>query len=653
MTTQGWFRRLPVRHKLVAMIMATTTAALLLSSVGYLLANYYQTKGDLESDLLAQATLVLENTPVALRFKDPEAASATLHALAASRHIRAACLYLPDGNLLAEFRSELDSQPCPGRPGPPGFTYTPNRLLFVRDAEHQGERIGTLYLRSDIEHVATSLQIHGAIVVALLLATLGVALFLSARLQAIVSEPVVSLARTALAVSSRGDYSLRARRTTDDELGLLVDAFNRMLERIQLREGELSRTNDDLRREVAERRRAEQERAELLVREREANRLKDEFLATLSHELRTPLNAILGWTKLLRANAVPPASVDRALEKVERNAQVQTRLVEDLLEVSRITSGKLRLELRPIDLVALASTAIDSIRPTAEARGVAVERRLDPVTMPTVGDPDRLQQVIWNLLSNAVKFTPAGGVVTLQLARRDGVDELAVADTGIGIDAAFLPNVFDTFRQADASSTRTQSGLGLGLSIVRHLVEMHGGDVRAESEGVGKGARFTVRLPMRTADRSARALDRDVERPRPPSILTERRLEGVSVLVVDDDLDTRELLVSVLETVGATVHAAASAAEAFALGSEVRPDAIVSDVAMPEQDGYALMRELDTALGPRAPRVRVALTAFAAERDRERALEAGFQRHIAKPFDPATLIGVLEELLERGAETKN
>jgi signal transduction histidine kinase/ActR/RegA family two-component response regulator len=646
-TTKGRFGRLPVRHKLVAMIMATSASALLLSSIGYLVSNYYQTKSDLESELVAQATLVVENSAVALRFRDADVASATLHTLAANNHVRTACLYLADGSILAEFRPRIDSLPCPGEPGPPEFRYTTNRVHYVRAAEHQGEHVGTLYLRSDIERLTTNLQIQGAIVLALLLATLGVALFLSARLQTIVSEPVVSLASTAQAVSSRGDYSLRAKRTTDDELGVLVDAFNRMLERIQLRESELSRTNEDLRREIAERRRAEQERAELLVREREANRLKDEFLATLSHELRTPLNAILGWTKLLRANAVPAASIDRALEKVERNAQVQTRLVEDLLEVSRITSGKLRLELRPIDLIALANTAIDSIRPMAEARGVAVGRRMGPFAMPTIGDPDRLQQVIWNLISNAVKFTPSGGVVTVQLTRNEGTDEIVVSDTGIGIEPAFLPNVFDTFRQADASSTRTQGGLGLGLSIVRHLAEMHGGDVRAESDGLGKGARFIVRLPVRAIDREPPP-DRDATSPPPSSILTERRLDGISVLVVDDDQDTRELLVSVLQAVGASVHPAASAAEAFETGTEVIPDVIVSDVAMPGQDGYSLMRELDLALGDRAPRVRVALTAFAGERDREQALEAGYQRHIPKPFDPATLIGIVEELLARG-----
>ncbi len=653
MTAKGWFRRLPVRHKLVTMIMATSTAVLLLSSAGFLVSTYYQTKAGLERDLLAQATVVIENSTVALFFKDPEAASATLHSLSANRHIRAACLYLADGNILAEFRPRVDAPPCPADPGLPAIVYTTNRAQLVRTAEYEGKHVGTLYLRSDIEDVTTSFQIQAAMVVALLLGTLGVALFLSARLQAIVSEPVVALARTAQAVSSRGDYGLRAQRTTDDELGVLVDAFNRMLERIQLRESELSKSNDDLRREIAERRRAEQERAELLVREREANRLKDEFLATLSHELRTPLNAILGWTKLLRANAVPAPALDRALEKVERNAQVQARLVEDLLEVSRITSGKLRLDLKPIDLVTLVNTAVDSIRPTAEARGVAVDRRLDTFAMPTVGDPDRLQQVIWNLLSNAVKFTPPGGIVTIQMTRQDGTDELVVSDTGIGIEPAFLPRVFDTFRQADASSTRTHGGLGLGLSIVRHLVEMHGGEVRAESDGLGKGARFTVRLPVRAVEPAQHGAQPEIEPPPSSRLLTERRLAGTSVLVVDDDQDTRELLVSVLEAAGATVHAAESAPDAFATCLEMKPDAIVSDVAMPGQDGYSLMRELDGALGGDAPRVRVALTAFAGERDREKAMEAGYQRHVAKPFDPGRLIAVLEELLTHGAESKN
>jgi signal transduction histidine kinase/ActR/RegA family two-component response regulator len=646
------FSRLALRHKLVVMIMATSTAAALLISVGYLVGEYTQTRRDLENELTSQANVVLENSTAALQFRDAETASATLHALAPNRHIRTACLYHKDGSVLAEFRRDPDSLGCPATPGVDGLEYEPNRVTYIAGAMLKNERVGTLYLRSDIEQLTTRLKVQGTIVVALLLMTLGVALFLSARLQAIVSEPVVRLARTAQQVSSRGDYSVRVERTSDDELGVLIDAFNRMLERIQLRERELSKANEELRREIAERRRAEQERAELLVREREANRLKDEFLATLSHELRTPLNAILGWTKLLRANAVPQAGIDRALEKVERNAQVQTRLVEDLLEVSRITSGKLRLELKPVDLVALVNTAVDSIRPTAEARGVAVERRLTEFALPTIGDPDRLQQVIWNLLSNAVKFTPPGGGVSIDVSRQDGNDVLVVSDTGIGIDAAFLPSVFDTFRQADATATRTQGGLGLGLSIVRHLVEMHGGEVRAESDGLGKGARFSVRLPVRTLSAAQTILQAESGARQPSRLLTEPRLAGSSVLVVDDDQDTRELLVSVLEVAGARVHAAASAAEGFARCLQEKPDAIVSDVAMPEQDGYSLMQEVEAALGKEAPRVRIALTAFAGQKDRERAVAAGYQRHMAKPFDPQELVAALEGLLAREESKK-
>ena len=384
------------------------------------------------------------------------------------------------------------------------------------------------------------------------------------------------------------------------------------------------------------RRRAEQERAELLVREREANRLKDEFLATLSHELRTPLNAILGWTRLLRTNAVPPDGLDRALEKVERNAQVQARLVEDLLEVSRIMSGKLYLDVRPFDLVTVANTAIDSIRPAAEARGVTIHRDYRTAVLPTAGDPVRIQQVIGNLLSNAVKFTNSGGRVTIALERAGADDIIVVSDTGVGIDPGFLPNVFETFRQADASSTRSHGGLGLGLSIVRNLVQSHDGSVTAASPGLNQGATFTVTLPVRGAECQP-ALDL-------PRADHATPLANVTIVVVDDDEDTRELLLTVLETAGATVHPASSADEGFAACLEFRPDALVCDVGMPGKDGYSLMRLL-TALGPGAPRVSIALTAFATDRDWLRAEEAGFQRHVAKPFDSPALVRLIADLL--------
>ena len=390
-------------------------------------------------------------------------------------------------------------------------------------------------------------------------------------------------------------------------LGALVDAFNGMLHRVEQRDADL----------------------------REAGRLKDEFLATLSHELRTPLNAILGWTRLLRAGAVPAQERDRALEKVERNAHAQTRLIEDLLDVSRITTGKLRLDLRPVDLSAIVQAAVDSIRVGAESRQIVVQTDGLDRRLPGTGDPDRLQQIVWNLLSNAVKFTPAGGRVMVSLSRADGVDTLVVGDTGQGIDRAFLPHVFDTFRQADASSTRRHGGLGLGLSIARQLVALHGGSIEAASDGPGHGASFIVRLPVRAVEESGgtAALQRAAG-PNP-------RLRGTKVLVVDDEVDTLDLLQSVLRDAGATVLAAGSAETALQLAVAEHPDAIVSDIGMPGVDGYELMERILSSLGPDAPRARIALTAYAADRDRARAAAAGFQRHLGKPFDPLALVEVV------------
>jgi signal transduction histidine kinase len=453
----------------------------------------------------------------------------------------------------------------------------------------------------------------------LLAIALAVALVLSARLQTLVSSPVLELSKTAAAVSAAGDYSLRARKVSSDELGSLVDAFNGMLQQIQQREAEL----------------------------REANRLKDEFLATLSHELRTPLNAILGWTRLLRAGAVPEGSNDRALEKVERNAQAQAKLIEDLLEVSRITTGKLRLELRAIDVASIVHAAVESVRPVAETRQLELKTSgLDP-KLPSLGDPDRLQQVVWNVLSNAVKFTPAGGRVTVDLARADGVDRLTITDTGMGIEPAFIANVFDPFRQADASSTRQHGGLGLGLSIARQLMELHGGTIAVASEGSGRGSTFTVRLPVRAAPEAPAV--HDVATLRTAAAAVRGRLSGITVLVVDDDEDALQLLISVMEGAGATVAAASSADAALQAAVAHRPRVLISDIGMSGTDGVALLEQIRSTLGPASPAVAIALTAYASARDRERVLAAGFRRHLTKPFDPLALVDVVTELLAQPA----
>ena len=637
-----WFAQLQIRNKLIVLLLATSAIVLGLASAGHLYFQYVGVRADAEADLRTQAKLLLESASAPLSFNRDDEAQGTIDTLGGNVNVRTACLYDEQDQLVGRHQKQ-GALPCPEAKPDEGVTYETNRIVVAESSWKDLKRIGTIYIRSDLGALQTRLRDQFIVIAGVMAIALGVAVLLSARLQRVVSEPIIDLSRTASAIATAGDYSVRARRRTDDEIGTLVDAFNGMLQTIQSRDADLSRANEDLRREVAERRKAEQERAELLVREREANRLKDEFLATLSHELRTPLNAILGWTKLLRGGALPAESRDRALEKVERNAQVQTRLVEDLLEVSRITTGKLRLDIREYDLAAVAARAVDSIRPAAEARGVHLEQAFESPSLVTSGDPDRIQQVIWNLLSNAVKFTPSGGTTRIAIRRLDARDEIVVSDSGIGIEPVFLPHVFDTFRQADASSTRAHGGLGLGLAIVRNLVELHGGEVRADSAGRDHGAAFTVRLPVRVQSQPAE------ESKRLPIVVPDGALKGTTILAVDDDTDTRELLQSILEAAGARVHAAASVDEALITLQHERPDALVSDIGMPGRDGYDLLQEIQALLGDRQPRVAIALSAYAADHDRQRSSAAGFHRHIAKPVDPAALVETLRQLLDTTA----
>lgn len=389
----------------------------------------------------------------------------------------------------------------------------------------------------------------------------------------------------------------------------------------------------------------------LYAEEREANRIKDEFLATLSHELRTPLNAILGWTQLLRsdeggATASDAAELSHGLEVIERNARSQAKLIEDLLDVSRITTGKMRLNVRPTEVGKIVLSAADVVRPAAEAKQIKVDCRLDPAAGGAIitADPDRLQQVFWNLLSNAAKFTPAGGRITCELSRQGEDVVLRVTDTGAGIDPKFLPCVFDRFRQADSSSTRSQGGLGIGLTIVRHIVELHGGTVRAESAGEGAGATFTVTLPIASpAQEPAPALPLSASgQNAPAATLKPGNVQGVRVLLVDDDPDAREVIREFLIRGGAEVATAASAAEAFIRLDEYRPNILISDIAMPEEDGYSFVRRvrsLPREAGGALPAI--ALSAYAREEDRRKSLSAGFQAHLAKPVEPQELLSTL------------
>ena len=375
------------------------------------------------------------------------------------------------------------------------------------------------------------------------------------------------------------------------------------------------------------------------------NRVKDEFLATLSHELRTPLNAILGWARLLRMGKLDAPAHCRALETIERNALSQAQLIEDLLDVSRIISGKFRVDVRTVDMPSVTEAAIDAVRLAAESKGIEIVPRIDAVPV-LAGDPTRLQQVVWNLLSNAIKFTPKGGRVDVRLACVESHVELEIADNGLGISADFLPYVFDRFRQADGTTTRTHSGLGLGLAIVRHLVELHGGSVRALSDGEGRGAIFAVRLPIAAVrPRSQDDVAFDGAGYRAPS--GPRPLCGIPVLVVDDETAARERVAAVRADGGASVTAVGSAREAIAAIEIARPDVLVSDIGMPSEDGYTLIRRI-RAMEKTVGRIpAAALTAYASVQDRTRALLAGYSSHLPKPVEPAELTAVVANLAGR------
>jgi PAS domain S-box-containing protein len=407
---------------------------------------------------------------------------------------------------------------------------------------------------------------------------------------------------------------------------------------------------------ITARKLAEEERAALLVRERdarrhaeEADRLKDEFLATLSHELRTPLTSILGWASMIRNGEVEGSSVERAIETIERNARSQARLIDDLLDVSRIITGNLRLELHPLNLVPIVEAAVDALRPTADAKGLDLKTELSSACLVR-GDANRLRQVIWNLLSNGIKFTPRGGSVGIALDCVEGLVRLRVSDTGEGISEEFLPYVFDRFRQAEGSISRRQGGLGLGLAVVRHLVELHGGSVSAESNGLGSGSTFTVDLPMAQERRDpARAEERRREVERRRSLIGDKvRLDGIHVLLVEDDDDSRKLLGTMLTQHGAQVSSAASAKDAFRLFCEKLPDVVISDIGMPDEDGYELIqkiRALSEKAGGLTPAI--ALTGYATRKDREKSLASGYQLHIAKPIEQTELISAISSLIRK------
>jgi signal transduction histidine kinase/ActR/RegA family two-component response regulator len=507
----------------------------------------------------------------------------------------------------------------------------------------EGERIYTPYSRLASCGWIAVLGIPAAPVESVLdrsLAILGGSVLLSLALGALaalsvarsINRPIADLRAAAQALGRRQAWQPPA--TPIQEIREVAAALTTASE--QLAQGESERD------ELLRKERLARERAEA------ADRAKEEFLAVLSHELRTPLNAVYGWSKMLQAGELEdPAIVKRAVDAIVRNADVQVQLIDDLLDLSRISAGKMRLDIRPLELDKVLQAALDAVRPAADAKGIHLEIDLDHGAGPVRGDPARLQQVAWNLLMNAVKFTPKGGMVRLRLYGGSSHVRIVVSDTGQGIAPEVLDHVFERFRQADSSSTRTHGGLGLGLALVKHLVELHGGTVLAESAGTGRGATLVVTLPVAAADGSDERIERALAGARAiEPIPGTTRLDGVRVLVVDDDGDAVKLAEAILAAAGAQVRSCSRAAEGLELVRRWRPDVLVSDIEMPGEDGYALIRKiraLDSEEGGGTPAV--ALTAYGRMQDRHRSLEEGFSMHVPKPVDPGELTAIVAGLV--------
>jgi signal transduction histidine kinase/ActR/RegA family two-component response regulator len=614
------FRDLSIRRKLLVMSVASSAAAVVLAGSGFLTWDIIRFRSDLRRDLTAAVNLLAENSGAPLMFRDDRVAQEILSGLRNQPRIVTACLYDQNGAVFSRYQRPAGAA-CPAAPVSVG-SLGGDALEFVGPVVVDEKRVGSIYVRRDLADLYERLRVAGLTALVLLLVATAGALLMTTRLQQSIAVPLLTLARTAREISTTRDYSIRAQAAGEDEIGVVVAAFNEMLDRTK----------------------------EALDREREANRLKDEFLATLSHELRTPLNAVLGWTSMLRSGRLDQATHAHALETIERNARAQVTLVEDLLDMSSIVNGQPRLRARTADLAAIVDAAVDVVRPSAMAKQIGISLSVEARPALTHGDPGRLQQIVWNLLSNAVKFTPPRGTIEVRLSRENG-HLLSIRDTGRGIDPAFQPFVFDPFRQADGTSTREVGGLGLGLAIVKQLVELHGGTIRVRSQGLGEGATFEVVLPSVVDRRSAEEgpLPKDDGQRMP---VNSKLLSGLNVLVVDDEEDTRLLLSATLTQHGATVTTASTVREALASVDRQLPAIVLSDIGMPHEDGLELIRQLRARSPARGGSIpAVAVSAYASLSDGLAAEAAGYQAHVAKPFEPSEIVQLVALLSRSNLST--
>ena len=617
-----WFRSQPIHRKLVLTSMVKTTLVLLAAMIVLLGLDSWRFQDAARADVKTLTEMVSENLRAALAFSDQAATEETVSSLRFRTQVQRGCVYNSAGVLVAQYAKGRFS--CPPSPPESQGRFT---LAATVPVVSSGVPVGMVYVDRDWGLLQQRLVTAAWTSLAILIIAAGVMLLVSDRLHRNISQPISELARAASRMGQDNSFQMPVIKASDDEVGQLVTAFGAMADRVRSINDDLSRSNEALRREIDERVMIEEEREALLVREREANRLKDEFLATVSHELRTPLNAIVGWSQILVSTTPDPATVAKAAASLHRNAQAQARVIDDLIDISRIVTGKLRVVTEPLDLRGVVEAAVDAIRPAADHADISLIVSMPENACVIKGDRDRLRQIVWNLLSNAVKFAP-GGIVRVTVSQESSQLRLTVSDTGVGIAPEFQAHVFDRFRQADSSITREHGGLGIGLAVVKELVELHGGAISVNSRGRGTGASFSVLFPCVEA-----SVPLEMPEEKVPS------LAGVSVLAVDDNADSLEVLKAILAEAGANFAVAGSGVEALQVWRERPSDVVLCDLAMPGMSGFQLLeriRELDRQAGRVTPAI--AVTAHASEEQIARSAQAGFQNHVAKPFNSSQLV---------------
>jgi signal transduction histidine kinase len=613
------FLRRSVRNKVLAVVLATTLAALVVNAGALLYYDMVDYREAQLADVNTQAEIIGRASAAALAFNDRREAESDLATLRARPEVEAAAFYAAGGSLFAAYVGQ--GGPPPATAEAPGYRIDGGRLSVFRRIEEKGDTIGTVYIRMHYGLRERVLDYLG--IVALVMgAALAAALLLSAWLQRAVTRPILEVTDAARAVVERRDYGARAGKTTEDEIGVLADAFNSMLREVQARSEALVASNESLQREMLERVEAE----EAL---RVADRRKDEFLATLAHELRNPLAPIRNALYIMQTAADDPQLSANARAMIERQLHQMVRLVDDLLDVSRITTGKLALRRERVELRSVAQNALEAVEPLMHARGHALKVEMPPAGVYVNADPTRLAQVFLNLLNNAAKFTDPGGRIEFRLGVADGELVARVRDNGIGIPAEMRDRIFEMFAQADRSLERSTMGLGVGLSLSRRLVELHGGTIEMHSEGPGRGAEFIVRIPVPSAD---------VGRERPAAAAPQRLGERRRILLADDNRDFAASLASLLRGMGNEVRVEHDGAAALAAVEEFKPEIAFLDIGMPKLNGFDIARKIR---GMNARALLVAVTGWAQPSDRRLAQEAGFDDYMVKPVEMEKIEAVL------------